>query len=143
MHLKELENKPIFKIKLIYFIWRLITLQYCGGFGHTMTWINHGCTWDPHPETPSLLPPHPIPLGCPSALALSALFHALNMDWSSVLHMVNVILHTYFKLHIFNAILSNHPTLAFSHKVQKSVLYICVSFANFKAKANLVEEREE
>ena len=29
----------------------------------------------------------------------------------------------------FNAILSNHPTLAFSHRVQKSILYICVSFA--------------
>ena len=27
-----------------------------------------------------------------------------------------------------NAILSDHPTLAFSHRVQKSVLYICVSF---------------
>ena len=29
----------------------------------------------------------------------------------------------------FNALLSNHPTLGFSHRVQKSVLYICVSFA--------------
>ena len=29
----------------------------------------------------------------------------------------------------FNAILSNHPTLAFSHRVQKSVVYICVSSA--------------
>ena len=29
----------------------------------------------------------------------------------------------------FNSIFSNHPTLAFSHRVQKSVLYICVSFA--------------
>ena len=29
----------------------------------------------------------------------------------------------------FNAILSNHLTLAFSHRVQKPVLYICVSFA--------------
>ena len=28
----------------------------------------------------------------------------------------------------FNAILSNHPTLAFSLILQKSVLYICVSF---------------
>ena len=28
-----------------------------------------------------------------------------------------------------NAVLSNHPTFAFSHRVQKSVLYICVSFA--------------
>ena len=25
-------------------------------------------------------------------------------------------------------LLSNHPTLAFSHRVQKSVLYICVFF---------------
>ena len=31
----------------------------------------------------------------------------------------------------FNAILSNHPTLAFSHRVQKSVLHISVSFAVF------------
>ena len=30
--------------KIIYFNWRLITLQYCGGFCHTLTWINHGCT---------------------------------------------------------------------------------------------------
>ena len=28
----------------------------------------------------------------------------------------------------FNAILSNHPTLTLPHRVQKSVLYICVSF---------------
>ena len=30
----------------------------------------------------------------------------------------------------FNAILPNHPTLSLSHRVQKTVLYICVSFAN-------------
>ena len=29
----------------------------------------------------------------------------------------------------FDAVLSDHPTLAFSHRVQKSVLYICVSVA--------------
>ena len=29
----------------------------------------------------------------------------------------------------FHAVLSDHPTLAFSHRVQKSVLYICVSFS--------------
>ena len=29
----------------------------------------------------------------------------------------------------FNAILPNHPTLDLSHRVQKTVLYICVSFA--------------
>ena len=39
-------------------------------------------------ETPSPLLSHPIPLGCPSALALSALIHASNLHWSSILHMV-------------------------------------------------------
>ena len=29
----------------------------------------------------------------------------------------------------FNAVLSNYPTLTFSHRVKKSVLYICVCFA--------------
>ena len=43
--------------KLIYFDWRLITLQYCSDFCHTLIWISHGCTCVPHPEPPS--PPHP------------------------------------------------------------------------------------
>ena len=30
----------------------------------------------------------------------------------------------------FDAVLSKHPTLAFSHRVQKSVLYFCVSFSD-------------
>ena len=36
--------------------WRLITLQYCSGFCHTLTWISHGFTWIPHPDPPSHLP---------------------------------------------------------------------------------------
>ena len=56
----------------IYFhIWRLITLQYCSGFCHTLTWISHGFTCVPHPHPPFHLPLHPIPLGLPSAPALS------------------------------------------------------------------------
>ena len=47
----------------IYFCWRLITLQYCGGFCHTFTWISHGCTCVPHPDPSSYLPPPPIPQG--------------------------------------------------------------------------------
>ena len=73
-----------------------------------------------HPEPPSHLPPHPISLGCPRAPALRALLHASNLHWSSILHMV---------IYMLNAILSNHPTFAFSHRVQKPVPYICVSFA--------------
>ena len=68
--------------------WRLITLQYYSGFCHTLTWISHGHTCVPHPEPPSHLLPHPIPLGHPSAPALSTLSHALNLDFWSVSQMV-------------------------------------------------------
>ena len=52
----------------IYLIsWRLITLQYCSGFCHTLTWISLGYTCIPHPNPPSHLPLHPFPLGFPSA----------------------------------------------------------------------------
>ena len=50
------------------FNWRLISLQYCGGFCHTFTWISHGYT----------CVPHPIPQGHPSAPALSTLSHSLQ-----------------------------------------------------------------
>ena len=57
-------------------------------------------------ERPSNIPPHPIPLGCPGARALGALLHALNLHWSSILHMV---------VYLFQCCSLNHPTLAFSH----------------------------
>ena len=44
---------------LILISWRLVTLQYCSGFCHTLTWISHGFTCVPHPDSPSCLPPHP------------------------------------------------------------------------------------
>ena len=44
---------------LIYFSWRPITLQYCGGFCHTLTWISHGCTCVSHPEPPPTSLPIP------------------------------------------------------------------------------------
>ena len=56
---------------IIFISWRLITLQYCSGFCHTLTWISHGFTCVPHPDPPSHLPLHPIPLGLPSAPAPS------------------------------------------------------------------------
>ena len=55
--------------QIIFISWRLITLQYCSVFCHTLTWISHGFTCVPHPEPPSHLPPHPIPLGLASAPA--------------------------------------------------------------------------
>ena len=64
--------KAIFFFPPFIFIhWRLITLQYCSGFCHTLTWISHGFTCIPHPDPPSHLRLHPIPLGLPSAPAPS------------------------------------------------------------------------
>ena len=88
----------------IYFNWRLITLQYCSGFCHTLTWISHGWTCVPHPDPPSHLPPHPIPQGHPSAPALSALSHASNLDWWSISHMVICTFQCY-------SLKSSHPRL--------------------------------
>ena len=60
-----------FFFPFIFISWRLVTLQYCSGFCHTLTWISRGFTSVPHPDLPSHHPLHPIPLGLPSAPALS------------------------------------------------------------------------
>ena len=60
-----------FFFPFIFISWRLITLQYCSCFCHTLTWISQVFTCVPHPDPPSRLPPHPIPLGLPSAPAPS------------------------------------------------------------------------
>ena len=84
-----LANLHILFFLINLFNWRLITLQYCSGFCHTLTWISHGCTCVvPHPESPSHLLPYPIPQGHPSASALSTLSHASNLDWQSISHMI-------------------------------------------------------
>ena len=46
----------IFFFSFIFISWRLITLQHCSGFCHTLTWISHGFTCIPHPNPPSHLP---------------------------------------------------------------------------------------
>ena len=65
-----------FFFPFIFISWRLIILQYCGGFCHTLTWISHGFTCVLHPDPSSRLPLHPIPLGLPSDLS-----HASNLGW--------------------------------------------------------------
>ena len=65
-----------------------ITLKYCSGFCHTLTWISHGCTCVPYPEPPSHLLSQPIPQGHPRAPALSTLSHTLNLDWWSTSHTI-------------------------------------------------------
>ena len=62
------------------------------------TAVSHWCT------CASLLPPHLVPLGCPSVPALRALFHGLNLNWSSISRMV------IYKLQC-SSLKSSHPHL--------------------------------
>ena len=100
------------------FLFFYFTILYW--FCHTLTWIHHRCTWVPNSEPLFHHPPHIISLGHPSAPALSILHPASNLDWQFI---------SYWYYTCFNAILPNHPTLSLSHRVQKTVQYICVSFA--------------
>ena len=74
-----------FFFRLFFISWRLITLQYCSGICHTLTWISHGFTCISHPDPSSHLPLYPIPLGLPSAPAPSTfLMHPIWMTMSSL-----------------------------------------------------------
>ena len=86
-------QKILFKKKIFFISWRLITLQYCSGLCHTLTWISHGYTWtyiymDIHIYSPSrsLLPPPspPNPSGSSQCTRSEHLSHASNLGWWSV-----------------------------------------------------------
>ena len=103
------------------FYWRLITLQYCSGFCHTLTWISHGCTcvpssWTPLAHISPLLPS--IPLECATALALHGLLHPSNLHWSTILHMVTYIFQCY-------SLKSSHPRLL-PHSPKVCSLHLCL-----------------
>ena len=68
-----------FFFKLIYFNWRIIILQYCDGFPYINVNGPQAHICPHHPELPSHLPSHPVPLVCPRALTLCALPHASNL----------------------------------------------------------------
>ena len=109
----------LFFFSFIFISWRLITLQYCSGFCHTLTWISHEFTCVPHPEPPSHLPPHAIPLGHPSASALSPCL--LHPSWTGDLF------HTWWYI-CFDALLSDHHTLAFSQSPKVCSIHLCLFF---------------
>ena len=66
---------------IIFFFYFTILYWFC----HTSTCICHWCTRVPHPEPPTHLPPHTIPLGHPSAPSPSFLYTASNLDWQQIL----------------------------------------------------------
>ena len=107
----------------VFFFFNNFTILYW--FCHISTWIRHRYTRVPHPE-PSFLPVPSlwvIPMHQPQA---SSIVHG---TWTGNSF------HTWYFM-CFNAILPNLPTLflSLSHRVQKTVLYISVSFAVYKKK---------
>ena len=107
------------KYKFIYFNWRLITLQYCIGFAIHQHESATGVHVFP------ILNPLPTSLPVPSLWVIPV----YQPQVSCILHRTRTgdsFLIWYYTC--FNAILPNHPTLSLSHRVQKTVLYICVSF---------------
>ena len=107
------------KFKCIYFNWKLITLHYWIGF--TIHWQESANGVYVFPILiPSHLPSHAIPLGHP----------VYQPREPSIMHRIwtGNLLHIWY-FTCFNAILPHHQTLALSHKVQKTGLYIGVSLA--------------
>ena len=78
------KNYFSFLLNLILFFNFTILYWFC----HISKWICHRYTCVPHPELSSLLPPHTIPLGCPSAPAPSIQYCASNLDWWLVSYMI-------------------------------------------------------
>ena len=67
--------------------------------------INQPWVYIYSPSWPPPAPqPHPIPLGHPSAPALSTLSHGLNLDWQSVSNMIIYVFQCY-------SLKSSHPHL--------------------------------
>ena len=80
-------SSSIFFLKNIYSILFFnFTILYW--FCYISKWIRHRYTCVPHPEPSSLLPPHTIPLGRPSAPAPSVQYCALTLDWRLVSYMI-------------------------------------------------------
>ena len=74
----------------LFFKFYYLTLQYCISFAiyqhESTTGIHVFPILNPPPS--SLLPPHTIPLGHPSAPAPSIQYLALNLDWRLVSYMI-------------------------------------------------------
>ena len=104
-------------LKILFYF---LTLQYCVGFAiyqhESATGIHVFLILNPPPSSlpvPSLCV---VPVHQPQASSI------VHQTWTG--NLFHIWYYT-----CFNAILPNHPTLSLSNRVQKTVLYISVSFA--------------
>ena len=107
VHRTHPQSQFCFFFSFIFISWRLITLQYCSGFCHTLTWISHGFTYVPHPDPP------------PSSLSTPSLWvFPVHQPWA----LVSCIQPGLVICFTLDSIL---VSMLFSQNIQKSVLYIC------------------
>ena len=74
----------LFFLNFILFLNFTILYWFC----QILKCIHHRYTCVPHPEPSSLLPPHTIPLGRPSAPAPSIQYRASNLDWRLISYVI-------------------------------------------------------
>ena len=87
----------------IYISWRLIILQYCSVFCHTLIWISHGFACSPS-WTP-LPPPSPSsPSGSSQCTSPELLSYASNLCWRCVSQLITYMFQCY-------SLRSSHPRL--------------------------------
>ena len=91
-----------------------------------------------HPELPSHLHPHPIPLGCPRRPALSVLLHTSNLHWSSVLHMVIYMFQCYSLISSHLHLLPHSPKVCALHLCLFCCLCYCLSKFHIYALINCI-----
>ena len=107
-------------IVLFFLILFYLTLQYCIGFAiyqnESATGIHVFPMLNPLPSSLPIPSLWVVPVHQPQASSI------VHRTWTGNSF------HTWYYTY-FNAILPNHPTLSLSHRVQKTVLYISVSFA--------------
>ena len=108
-----------------FFYYYYFTLQYCSGFAIHQHESAMSVHVPHHPEPPSHLPSHAIPLGCPRALSLNALFIALNLDWLSILHMVIYTFQCYFPVSSHPCLLPQSPKVCSLHLC----LFCCLAYS--------------
>ena len=103
-----------------FFLFYFLTLQYCIGFAiyrnESATGIHVFPILNPPPSSFPIPSLWVFPVHQPRASSI------MHRTWTG--DSFHIWYYTY-----FNAILPNHPTLFLSHRVQKTVLYISVSFA--------------
>ena len=110
-----------FFFSFIFVSWRLITLQYCSGFCHTLTWISHG------------LHVFPIPILPPTSLPIPSLWvFPLHQPWAlvSCIQPGLVICFTFDSILVSILFSQNIPPLHFPTG-SKSLFYTSVSLFLF------------